>query len=142
MYLAAREHCSTNWNRPMTCAHPVSRLVRVAWLAWLTIATGSCSLVFVHGPPKASDRITPFTCTERNTLPALDLVAAGLTGALAFIAATQWSKPDSYYYYASDEVAYGSVAGSALYGLSAFVGFRKTKDCRQATQQLRSQGLQ
>jgi len=110
-------------------------------MALVTIPAVGCSFVIVHGPPSPSDQAAPLTCTQRNTGPVIDVVAAALSGALAVVAATKWSEPDSYYYYASDKLMYAGAASGTLFGVSAVVGFLKTRKCRDAIQRLQSQGL-
>jgi hypothetical protein len=114
-----------------SCAHRTGAVV----LGLLPSVCGGCGLVLVHGPPPFPEQGTRFECTQSNTGPALDVAAAALGGLLTVLAATEWSQPDSYYYYASDEITYSAAAATGLYGVSAYVGFRKTKKCRAAMEQ-------
>jgi hypothetical protein len=43
-----------------------------------------------------------------------------------------------YYYYVGDEFAAFGGTAAVLYSISAYVGFRKTKRCRQAMEHLRA----
>jgi len=135
-------HNSTLWSRSMSYAHRVCRLARVAFVALLTVPAVGCGLFLVHGPPPPSDQTAPLKCTQRNTGPLIDVAAAALSGVLVVVAATEWSDPDSYYYYASDDLAYAGAASGTLFGVSAVVGFLRTRKCRDAIYRLQSQGLQ
>lgn len=112
-----------------------SRLTRVAFLGLLPMASGGCGFVLVHGPPTQHEQVERLNCTEGNAGPILDVAMAGLGGLMAVWAANQ-VRFDDYFYYVHDELVATGVTAAALYGLSAYVGFRKAKKCRAATQQL------
>lgn len=72
-----------------------------------------------------------FSCTESNTGPVLDLVWAGLN---VLGAAAASSDPN---YYSDPDLAIGVGLGwGVVSSFSAASGFRKSKDCRRALQQL------
>jgi hypothetical protein len=82
-----------------------------------------------------------FKCSQGNTGPILDVTAAGFGGVMAVWAANQ-GHADSYFYLVSDELTAIGVTSAVLYGVSAFVGFNKTKKCREATQRLAEELVQ
>ena len=104
--------------------------------------TQGCGLVLTHGPPVGHEQMNYFNCTESRTGPILDLAIAGfsLVGAVSLAAEDSHSFPD---YSAGFAVAYGVQA--ALYGISGYVGLKKTSRCREARQlladRLATQGL-
>jgi len=114
---------------------PLSRLISVASIMLLPIATVSCGFAFVHGPPAGHRQMDSFHCTRGNAGPIADVALSGVGVGLAVWAAHQ-GHYDSYYYYVSEGIAAAAIAAAVLYGSSAVVGFLKTKKCRAATQQI------
>lgn len=90
---------------------------------------GGCSLIFVEGPPENHAELEYFPCTEGRTLPWLDVIGAGLNAvdagvALADDAASERDVRNA-------RIASG-IAGAAILGVSASVGFNRVAECRAA----------
>jgi hypothetical protein len=101
-------------------------------VAGAAIAMSGCSYLFVKGPPTGHDVLPYFTCTESNVVPTLDAIWAGLNG---FGAARAASAEDGTYVNQDEAILIGTM-WLVVSGLSSHSGFRKTRSCRTAVQQL------
>jgi len=97
----------------------------------MPLLVSGCGLLISQGPPTGYEQMPAFSCTDSNTGPALDLVWGGLN-VVGGIAAS--SDPD--YYDNPDAVLAFGLAWGVVSSVSAAVGFRKSKECRRALQQL------
>lgn len=95
------------------------RSMRLAQIAVVPLATSACGFAFTSGPPPSHQQMARFTCTESDAGPILDVVTAGLQGVVAVLADDTRG--------ATMSLGYG-----ALYAASAYTGFKKTSDCRDA----------
>ena len=95
------------------------RTTGVALLAVVPVATSACGLAYTRGPPPEHPQMSHFVCTKGNTLPMLDMAVVGLqiSGGLGGNATTR-------------------LGSGVLYAISAYMGFNKTKRCRDAKRQL------
>ena len=99
-----------------------------------------CSFIFVDGPSSSRPPMVYPSCDEERTMPAIDIVIAGLYGVGALVGATADTTDD--YDTTNDERAEtvtGMLIGAALFGASAWYGFSKTSSCRAARDQYRQQ---
>ena len=101
-------------------------------LVLLPVTTGGCGLILTHGPPQGHEQMTQFTCTDGNTGPIIDVVVGGLNLVGSIALATD----QSYTQEEANQLIAGGVTWGILLGVSAGVGFNKTKKCRAAKQQL------
>jgi len=109
------------------------KATHVVAIGLMSLAMSGCGLVVSQGPPTGHELMPAFSCTESNVGPTLDLIWGG-ANVLAAIAAA--SEPDpSYYDHPSLAVAVG-LSWGVVSTVSAVVGFRKTRECRRALQQL------
>ncbi len=111
--------------------HFVSRLTIVALLGSVPMVTGACGFIFSHAPPQGHEQMEYFTCTESNTGPIIDFIAAGGYVLSALIVAgdqNNYMNPGAY-------IAY-TLAWGAFTGAAAPVGFAKSRKCRAAKRQL------
>ena len=115
----------------MNRKHLASRLATPALLVLLPIATGACGFVLTHGPPIGHERMEGFTCTESNTGPILDVVSAGLY-LLYGIGILATDDP----LVAPQSAGYTSIGLGVVWIASGATGFKKTRECRDARQQL------
>lgn len=120
----------------MRWTHRCTRAATFLTVLLLSLPTGACGFIFANGPPSNHNELAYFSCTEGNPGPILDAIGAGLSVVGAAMIAAD---PDSY------ESDYGTgagggfavnVAAAALLIPSAVVGFKKTKQCRAAKQEL------
>jgi hypothetical protein len=98
-----------------------------------------CSFIFVDGPSSSRPPMVYPSCDEERTMPAIDLVIAGLYGVGALVGATTDRDDD---FDNTDDRAgtvTGMVLGSLLFGASAWYGFSKTGSCREVRDQYRQQ---
>lgn len=108
-------------------------------LALLPPLLTGCGFVFTKGPPTGHEQMDSFTCTESNAGPILDIVWGGLN----LLAAIQMSSnPTAYGYSSSSEVVGIGVAWAGFSSLSAASGFKKSKQCHRALQQLAERNAQ
>ncbi len=100
-------------------------------LASATSILVGCGFIFSHGPPENHQELEYFSCTESNTGPILDIVWGSLNvlGALAAAA-----DPDAYTN--SDQIIFVGLTWGAVSGAAAAVGFTKSRECRDAKQEL------
>ena len=96
---------------------------------WL-LASG-CGFVFSKGPPTGHQQMESFTCNESNAPPALDIVWAGLNVLGAAAAAAD---PSSYEN--SGQIVAVGIGWGVFSSFSAAHGFKKSRECREALQQL------
>lgn len=103
----------------------------VATLGLVPFLVSGCGFLISQGPPTGHEQLAAFSCTESTTGPTLDLVWAGLN-VLGAVAAS--SDPSAY---SDPDLAIGVGLGwGVVSSLSAASGFRKSKECRGALQQL------
>jgi hypothetical protein len=105
---------------------------RLAPVALIATASSGCSYLFVKGPPTGHENLPYFTCTESNLVPALDAIWAGLNG----LGAARAASAEDGTYVNQDEAMLVGTMWLVVSGLSSHSGFRKTKSCRTAVQQL------
>ena len=94
--------------------------MRIAVCFVLALTVPGCSLVFVDRPRVAHPDVFP-DCTDSTALPWVD---AGI----ASTAATVSLFPQN------DKEAAGSLVYMATFGLSALIGFRRVRACKEARQ--------
>jgi uncharacterized protein YjdB len=105
-----------------------ARLV-FAGSVWL-LASG-CGFVFAKGPPTGHQQMQSFTCNESNAAPILDVVWGSLNVLGAIAAAADRDNYD----HPNQVVAVG-LAWGAFSSVSAAHGFKQSRRCREALQQL------
>jgi hypothetical protein len=115
--------------RPATSRTGTLALLGVSALA--AVAASGCSFVFVDGPPATAKSLPVFTCTTSNALPTTDVVLAGLFALSAIENAAHATGS-----YSSNEDAVAAGVFAAAFATSAFVGYSRTSDCREATADL------
>ena len=99
----------------------------------MSLATSGCGLVVSQGPPTGHELMPAFSCTESNVGPTLDIIW-GAANVLVAIAAA--SEPDPTYYDHPGLAVATGLGWGVVSSVSAAVGFRKTRECRRALQQL------
>ncbi|HXE83382.1 MAG TPA: Ig-like domain-containing protein [Gemmatimonadales bacterium] len=97
----------------------------------LSLLLSGCGFLISKGPPTGHEQMLSFSCTESNAGPTLDIVWAALNVLGAAAAASQ---PDAYDN-AGQIVAVG-IGWGVVSSFSAASGYKKSKECRQALQQL------
>jgi hypothetical protein len=107
-------------------------------LCTLLLATGNgaCSYAFVDGPPTAHRQMNYFTCTTSNTLPTTDVVLGGLLAADAIAIGTTAASQSEQGVKLSGVLFSAGMA--ALFAASAYSGYGKTSECREATSELQA----
>jgi len=115
----------------MTPTRLVSRLHAVAVAGLLPPLLAGCGFLFAKGPPTGHEQMESFTCNESNAAPILDIVWASLN---VLGAAAALSDPDSYEN--PDQIVVVGLGWGVFSSFSAAHGFRKSKHCRRALQQL------
>jgi uncharacterized protein YjdB len=100
-------------------------------LGFLSLLSTGCGFVFTHAPPTGHEQMESFTCTESDAGPILDVVWASLNVLGAAAAA---SDPNAYEN--SGQIVTVGLAWGVFSSLSAASGFKKSKQCRRALQQL------
>ncbi|HEX8108568.1 MAG TPA: hypothetical protein VF516_12630, partial [Kofleriaceae bacterium] len=114
------------------------------WLAWVMVASLSgCSLAFVNGPPPQHEQLPAFDCTESRVAPVLDTLFAALQVANFAVAAgstdQQWSDTFNGHPPINRGPAIPLYAALAALGtVSAYYGYSKTGDCREALEAARN----
>ena len=103
----------------------------VMLLGLLSLLLSGCGFLISKGPPTGHEQMLSFSCTESNAGPTIDIVWAALNVLGAAAAA---SEPDAYEN-AGQIVAVG-IGWGVLSSFSAASGYKKSKECRQALQQL------
>lgn len=106
--------------------------MRALVVTLMPLATGGCSLLFVSEPPPTHAQMPYFTCTSSNVLPVLDMAWGTLNGigALSALSASPGTYEDQ------NQVVVIGTAWFLLSSLSARTGFQRTRNCREATEQL------
>jgi len=110
---------------------------RLILLGLLPLLVTGCGFVFSKGPPTGHEQMESFTCTEDNAGPILDVVWASLN-VLGAVAAA--SDPGSYDN--SGEIVAVGLGWGVFSSFAAASGFKKSKQCRQALQQLAARNAQ
>jgi len=103
----------------------------VMLLGLLSLLLSGCGFLISKGPPTGHEQMLSFSCTESNAGPTIDIVWAALNVLGAAAAA---SEPDAYEN-AGQIVAVG-IGWGVLSSFSAASGYKKSKECRHALQQL------
>jgi hypothetical protein len=114
------------------------------WMVCVMVASLSgCSFAFVTGPPPHHEELPAFDCTESRVVPVLDTLFAALQIA-SFAAAAgtsdqQWSDT----FNGNPPFSRGAavplyIALAALGTFSAYYGYSKTGDCREALEAARN----
>jgi hypothetical protein len=103
--------------------------------AFVLALSGGCSYLFVDAPPERHRQLPYFECTKSRAWPVVDTVIAATYGieTAAFIVGASASKAER-----------GPLAGAAaaaaatavLFTASAFSGYGKVSECREATDEL------
>ena len=115
-----------------------SRLATVTLIGLVSMISGGCGIGLTHGPPEGHEQMDHFTCTESNVGPVLDVLTGlfyVIAGAVSTAEADDWDFSGDYY------VVSGLLMGVA-FGVSAGVGFNKTKKCKAAIQDLAARHAQ
>lgn len=105
-----------------------ARSLAAAGLAFAMVA-GSCSIALVHGPPSAGEADHDATgryetgvhCTASRTWPVVDAVVL-----LATLVKVANYGPDQ------EAETLSGLLGAAAFGISAWIGHRRTTACRNA----------
>lgn len=113
------------------------RLPSVAMLGLLSLLLSGCGFLISKGPPTGHENMLSFSCTESNAGPILDIVWASLNVLGAAAAATE---PDAYEN--SGQIVAVGLAWGVVSSLSAASGYKKSKECRRALQQLAERNAQ
>lgn len=113
------------------------RLPSVVMLGLLSLLLSGCGFLISKGPPTGHEEMLSFSCTESNAGPTLDLVWASLNVLGAVAAATQ---PDAYEN--SGQIVAVGLAWGVVSSFSAASGYKKSKECRHALQQLAERNAQ
>jgi hypothetical protein len=111
-------------------------MTRYLLLVPLSLSTGSCSLLFVHGPPPGHQAMDSVACAESKVLPRLDYAGTfvALVGAVT-VYPTEWVSESPFFgtvRSSSGSAANAALgfAGAALLGVSGWVGGRRVEACR------------
>ena len=117
-------------------------MTRCILLVPLFLATGGCSLLFVHGPPPGHQAMDSFSCAESKVLPRLDYAGAFLAlGAAAVVSPTETVSESGFF--GTVRTTSGSatnaalgLGGAVLLGVSGWVGGKRVEGCRAAKLEL------
>lgn len=112
----------------------MTRAVTVVGL--LSLLLTGCGFLISQGPPTGHEHMNSFSCTESNAGPTIDIVWATLN-VLGAVAAM--SQPDAYEN--SGQIVAVGLGWGVVSSLSAASGFKKSKQCRQALQQLADRNM-
>jgi hypothetical protein len=114
------------------------------WMVCVMVASLSgCSFAFVSGPPPHHEELPAFDCTESRVVPVLDTLFAALQianfAAAAGTSDQQWSDT----FNGNPPFSRGAavpfyIALAALGTFSAYYGYSKTGDCREALEAARN----
>ena len=103
------------------------RTLALPLLLLAALSTTACGLLFVEGPPQfIPDDAISVRCTDSMVLPNLDGVWMGLNALVVVDAIGDDT------YVNRDELIAGGVVWIVFSGISALVGQRKVKACREA----------
>jgi hypothetical protein len=114
------------------------------WMVWvLATCLSGCSFAFVNGPPPHHEQLPAFDCTESRVAPVLDTLFAVLQVANFALAAgstdQQWSDDFNGKPPFNRGPAVPLYAALAAVGtVSAYYGYSKTGDCREALEAARN----
>ena len=100
-------------------------------LALVPLLASGCGFLISQGPPTGHEQMAAFSCTESNAGPTIDVVWASLNVLGALAAAS-----DGAAYENPDQIVVVGLGWGVVSSLSAASGFRKSKECRHALQQL------
>jgi len=108
-------------------------------VVWLS----GCSFAFVSGPPPHHEELPAFDCTESRVAPVLDTVFAALQVANLAVAASSTDQQWSDTFNGNPPINRGTavplyIALAAVGSFSAYYGYSKTGDCRQALEAARN----
>jgi hypothetical protein len=101
----------------------------------IVTATG-CSFAFVKGPPRGHEEMAGFTCTESRAIPILETIWTSLFVVGGISALADKGEDQGWFEPTPEQVAAVSFGISVPLGASAFVGFRRVNDCRDAKRAL------
>lgn len=109
--------------------------------AALAISVTGCSFVFVDGPPREHAKLPSFDCSTSRAVPILDSLFGALQLANFVYTATRTQQDWDDIYKGSAPFSrheglaiYGVLA--AVAGLSAYYGFSRVEQCREAKEEL------
>lgn len=114
------------------------RLAAAAVTVTVVLSAASCSWIFVDSPPSHQPPAgTPVYCTTSRAMPVLDVIIAVPNALVALIGVAIVADGDDGT--ENDEIADAIGTGfiisggipAALYGASAYSGFKKTRKCRE-----------
>jgi hypothetical protein len=114
------------------------------WLVWLlAVCSSGYSFALVNGPPPHHEQLPVFDCTESRIVPVLDTVFTVLQVANLGLAAASTDQQWSDMFKGNPPFNRGTVipvyaAAIALGTVSAYYGFSRTGDCRDALEALRN----
>jgi hypothetical protein len=103
----------------------------VTMLGLLSLLLTGCGFLISKGPPTGHEQMNSFSCTESTAGPTLDVVWAVLNVLGAAAAA---ANPDAYE--DSDQIVAVGLGWGIVSSFSAASGYKKSKQCRLALQQL------
>jgi hypothetical protein len=112
------------------------RSLMTAGMVGVALSSSACGWIFVEAPPVDHAERPYFTCTQSKVAPTLDVVWGGLNvlGAVVALATPE----DEWDQDSGDRAAVVAVGlgWGVVSGLSAYSGYRKVDDCRQALEAL------
>jgi hypothetical protein len=114
------------------------------WMVWAMAAwLSGCSFAFVSGPPPHHEQLPAFDCTESRFAPVLDTLFAALEVINFAVAAGSTDQQWSDDFNGNPPISRGTavplyVALAALGTFSAYYGYSKTGDCREALEAMRN----
>jgi hypothetical protein len=114
------------------------------WLVLGMVASLSgCSFAFVSGPPPHHEELPAFDCTESRVAPVLDTVFAALQVANLALAASSTDQQWSDTFNGNPPINRGTavplyIALAAVGTFSAYYGYSRTGDCREALEAARN----
>lgn len=102
---------------------------------WLLVS--GCGFIFSKGPPTGHEQMDSFSCNESNAPPVLDIVWGSLNVLGAIAAAVS---PSSYEH--PGEIVAVGLAWGVFSSVSAAHGFKQSRRCQRALQQLADRNAQ
>ncbi|HEV2671460.1 MAG TPA: Ig-like domain-containing protein [Gemmatimonadales bacterium] len=106
-------------------------------LGLLSVQLTGCGFIISKGPPTGHEQMLSFSCTESNAGPILDIVWASLNVLGAVAAASDRSAYEN-----PDQIVAVGLGWGVVSSFSAASGFKKSKECRRALQQLAERNAQ
>ena len=99
-----------------------------------SLSAGSCSFLFVNGPPTGHEEMVYFPCTENRAAPVLDVIGVG--SSVLGAATAEADPPNELFAWDRGTYVVANLAFAALLGASAWTGFRRVDACRGARLEL------